>query len=146
MKKRIHSAFTKVRGIAGIWAKPGEFTMHRCDEPHETLEAIFWHFNGFRPFERFARQFPAWSLWLKDATEFREVSEEHVYTVCNEMGIWLQERGQMMPNHYFGILDNKPGIWWNGSADADDHRDTAEVNERGNVTYYRNGRELWAYV
>lgn len=146
LPKPLHSAFFKIRGIRGVWAKPGDFCLNRCDGPHEVLDAIFFQFIGLRPFERLMKKSPAWKQWVNDAPEFLEVSEGEQNRIIEEIDTWLQDRGEMLPHHFCGLIDGKPGIWWNGDASPECERDTVDINERGNVTYYRNKRELFSYV
>jgi len=144
--------FTKKRGYPHTFLTPGSF----ADTWHEQQKGygiccIFEHFApaGYRTPSGLAKAFgglQCWKDWLAGAFDCDKYTDDDLKEVLAALEGWAELK--LLPCHYIGKLDGVWGIWPDIDAAIEDG---AEVNERGNVTYFYHSRrhkraELFSYV
>ena len=164
--------FQKIEGIAGEFLQPSEIS-NATLRNGDLLEAFYSHFapSGYKcPYGLAAvwqqlESFRQWQRGTFDCEHWcdRQDGGEEVEDMFNLLDGWAND--YLLPCHYIGATEGDGacfGIWlsWSSLEDAikyefedtDDKetkvcgRDRVTINERGNVTYYRNGKELFSYV
>ena len=152
MKKIAPWVFTKKRGCPHKFLKPGSFMdtwyeqnkgygifcvfEHFAPAEHRTPNGLSKAFNGLQ----------CWKDWASGTFDCDKYTDDDLKDVLAALEVWTEDK--LPPFHYVGKSDGVWGIWPDIDAAIEDG---AEVNDRGNVTYYyyssrRRRVELFSYV
>lgn len=161
--------FKKVRGVSGKFLASADIS-HSTLRSGDLLEAFYNHFApaGYKcPYglAKVLRQFPSFRQWQRgtfDCEKWNDDVTDEFDEMLQVLENWAAD--YLLPFHYIGTTDGDGsafGIWCDISnlendlryddwekVDDENHvqgNDRVSINERGNVAYYRNGKELFSY-
>lgn len=167
--------FLKKKGIARKFLEVGSIS-HATLKSGDILENFYGHFapSGYRCPKGLAakwRKLLSCRQWIAGTfkCEFWDEHEEgceEVNDMLEILEVWAVENNYLLPFHYIGTNEGDGadfGIWpdwqtihgadffgeipvFNELPDVLPLGDCIYYNERGNVTYYRNRKELFSYV
>jgi len=162
--------FKKVKGVRGKFLASADIS-HATLRSGDLLESFYNHFApaGYKCPYGLAKElqrlesFRQWQWGTFDCETWcdREDGSEEFDEMLQILDNWAGD--YMLPFHYIGTTEGDGsafGIWLDWPSlenelqyegweqDGEDYtqgNDRVNINERGNVTYYRNGKELFSY-